>query len=106
MLLAHMDITPVQAESESSWSHPPFDGAIADGFIWGRGTLDMKGPLTGIMEAVEQVDRVMTRLRGIISGEPGTRIDLVNAGAFSNPSGISSVDSDAFRRIQRTVRDV
>jgi acetylornithine deacetylase/succinyl-diaminopimelate desuccinylase-like protein len=41
MLLHHMDVVPADA---SRWSRDPFGGDIADGRIWGRGALDMKGP--------------------------------------------------------------
>jgi acetylornithine deacetylase/succinyl-diaminopimelate desuccinylase-like protein len=40
LLLSHLDVVPAEAEH---WSHDPFGGVIADGCIWGRGTLDMKG---------------------------------------------------------------
>lgn len=53
IFLAHMDVVPVDQNSESKWTEPPFGGVISDGFIWGRGTLDMKGILVAIMEAVE-----------------------------------------------------
>jgi carboxypeptidase PM20D1 len=53
LLMAHGDVVPVEAGSESVWAHPPFDGTIADGFVWGRGALDDKGSLIGILEAVE-----------------------------------------------------
>jgi carboxypeptidase PM20D1 len=53
LLLAHMDVVPVDGNSEPGWTHPPFSGDVADGFVWGRGALDMKGSLIGLLEAVE-----------------------------------------------------
>ena len=49
-LLAHMDVVPADAQE---WSHPPFEGAVADGWVWGRGALDLKSTLVAILEAVE-----------------------------------------------------
>ncbi len=53
LLAAHMDVVPVDAASEPNWTHPPFAGQIAEGFIWGRGTMDDKVSVVGILEAVE-----------------------------------------------------
>jgi acetylornithine deacetylase/succinyl-diaminopimelate desuccinylase-like protein len=39
-LVHHMDVVPVTRER---WSADPFGGVVKDGFLWGRGTLDMKG---------------------------------------------------------------
>ena len=41
LLLHHMDVVPADA---ARWSRDPFSGDIADGKIWGRGAMDMKGP--------------------------------------------------------------
>lgn len=55
LLSAHMDVVPVEPGTERDWTHPPFAGAIADGFVWGRGTMDMKVSMMGILEAVEHL---------------------------------------------------
>jgi carboxypeptidase PM20D1 len=51
LLYAHYDVVP--AGPDAGWSHPPFSGELADGFVWGRGTLDDKGALLAILEATE-----------------------------------------------------
>jgi len=55
LLMAHMDVVPVDAATESSWHHPPFSGQVADGYIWGRGTMDDKGSVIAILEAAENL---------------------------------------------------
>ncbi|WP_398467156.1 M20 family peptidase [Tardiphaga sp.] len=52
-LLAHQDVVPVAPGTEKDWQHPPFDGVVADGFVWGRGSWDDKGNLYSILEAAE-----------------------------------------------------
>ncbi len=49
VLMAHQDVVPVEGE----WQHPAFGAEVVNGEIWGRGTLDDKGCLIAICEAVE-----------------------------------------------------
>lgn len=51
VLMAHLDVVPV--DDGAPWQHPPFGAEIHDGAIWGRGTLDDKGQLVAVCEAVE-----------------------------------------------------
>lgn len=55
LLMAHLDVVPVVADSVKEWSHPPFAGEIADGFIWGRGALDTKGSLVCMLHAADRL---------------------------------------------------
>ncbi len=53
MVMAHQDVVSADPATLSQWTHPPFEGRIVDGLIWGRGTLDIKNQLIGIMDAAE-----------------------------------------------------
>jgi carboxypeptidase PM20D1 len=50
MLTAHQDVVPADA---ADWTQPPFAGVIADGYVWGRGAMDDKVGVLGILEAAE-----------------------------------------------------
>jgi acetylornithine deacetylase/succinyl-diaminopimelate desuccinylase-like protein len=39
MLYAHVDVVPT---TDQQWTYPPFEGRLVDGYIWGRGALDVK----------------------------------------------------------------
>jgi carboxypeptidase PM20D1 len=59
VLMGHYDV--VAADDEAAWTHPPFAGVVtgtgADSIVWGRGTLDDKGAVAAILEAVEGLVR-------------------------------------------------
>ena len=55
LLLAHMDVVPVEPGTEAQWAHEPYSGDIADGFIWGRGVMDDKLGVVGNLEAAESL---------------------------------------------------
>ena len=52
-LIGHQDVVPVPEETLADWEHPPFSGDIADGYLWGRGSLDMKSHVVAVLESVE-----------------------------------------------------
>ena len=53
VLMAHQDVVPVTPGTEGDWKHPPFGGVIAEGAVWGRGSIDDKGSLVTLFEGAE-----------------------------------------------------
>ena len=53
LVTAHMDVVPVEKGTEQDWKYGPFSGEIAEGYVWGRGTLDTKIHMITALEAVE-----------------------------------------------------
>ena len=51
LLMSHQDVVGASGD----WKHPPFSGDIADGAVWGRGTVDTKGSLFCIFQAFEEL---------------------------------------------------
>jgi acetylornithine deacetylase/succinyl-diaminopimelate desuccinylase-like protein len=47
LLQGHVDVVAARGE----WQHPPFAGELADGYVWGRGALDMKGGVAMLLAA-------------------------------------------------------
>src|SRR5262249_38353229 len=74
LLAAHLDVVPAEP---SAWTHPPFSGEIHDGYLWGRGAIDMKQ--MAVMSAL-----VLIRLK-----EEGIRPkrDLIFAGVADEEAG-------------------
>lgn len=50
MFAGHTDVVPVGREAD--WSHPPFGAEIADGMLFGRGAVDMKGGIACFVAAL------------------------------------------------------
>jgi acetylornithine deacetylase/succinyl-diaminopimelate desuccinylase-like protein len=74
-LLPHLDVVPV---TEESWQHDPFGGEIIDGYVWGRGAVDMLN-LTAAMAVVFR-----RYLVGELDPLPG---DLIFAAVADEESG-------------------
>ncbi|MBC8512618.1 MAG: M20/M25/M40 family metallo-hydrolase [Dehalococcoidia bacterium] len=51
LLYGHVDVVTT---ANQDWAHPPFDGKVVDGYVWGRGALDMKGGVVMMLAAFLQ----------------------------------------------------
>ena len=86
LLLSHHDVVPVDA---AGWRFPPFGAAIADGYIWGRGAVDMKS-----MVAMEVLVMALLARRARAAGldpardpVPGLRRDVLFACTADEEAG-------------------
>jgi acetylornithine deacetylase/succinyl-diaminopimelate desuccinylase-like protein len=61
LLYGHVDVVTTENQQ---WTYPPFEGTIADGYIWGRGALDMKGGAAMLISAFLKAKQNETRLPG------------------------------------------
>lgn len=95
VLNGHVDTVAV--DDQSRWTVDPFEGAVKDGAVWGRGAVDMKGGLTSQIGCLRTLASYRDRLRGSLvvhfaageeCGEPGTR-SLLDHG-FTGDWGITT----------------
>jgi carboxypeptidase PM20D1 len=96
VLLAHQDVVPVEPGTEDQWTHPPFAGTIADGFVWGRGALDMKGHLITLLHAIEQHLRDGTQPARTIYIALGADEEIGGAGARLAAARLADEDIQAW----------
>jgi len=76
LLLSHLDVVPAPAER---WSHDPFAADLADGYVYGRGAVDMKA-MIGMELAVVRLLAAEARAAGLDPASdpiPGVRRDLL-----------------------------
>lgn len=57
LFCGHQDVVPADPATLEQWKYAPFSGEIAEGYVWGRGTLDDKGSVICLLEAVEALLR-------------------------------------------------
>lgn len=55
LLMAHLDVVPPAEPEGRDWTKPPFDGAVEEGYIWGRGAMDDKANVLAILEGAEKL---------------------------------------------------
>ncbi len=53
LLMGHYDVVPVIQGTQRMWKRPPFAGLVEGGYVYGRGTLDDKSTVMGVLEATE-----------------------------------------------------
>jgi carboxypeptidase PM20D1 len=118
VLMAHMDVVPVEPAAESKWTVPSFGGVIKNDTIWGRGAVDDKVSVIAILEAVESAlqknyvpDRTIYLSFGHdeeVSGKRGAK----NIGAWFQENKIKpalvldeggQIDREHFKRFNRPV---
>ena len=61
LLYGHVDVVPANSDR---WQQPPFSGILADGYVWGRGALDMKGGMAMMLTAVLRAKAEGLRMPG------------------------------------------
>ena len=64
MLNGHMDI--VDPGPSEGWPHPAYSGQIVDGHLWGRGSVDMKGPVAAMIYGAASFKRMDVKPAGDI----------------------------------------
>ena len=52
LIYGHVDVVTA---ANQTWCHPPFEGTRADGYVWGRGALDMKGGIAMMLAALLKI---------------------------------------------------
>ena len=61
LLYGHVDVVTT---AKQEWEHPPFSGELINGYIWGRGALDMKGGIVMLLNALLRAKRENLALPG------------------------------------------
>jgi acetylornithine deacetylase/succinyl-diaminopimelate desuccinylase-like protein len=86
LLLSHLDVVPAEP---AGWSHDPFGGDLEDGYVWGRGALDMKGMVAMEVQVMRRLARA-ARAAGLDPATdpiPGLRRDVVFCSCADEEAG-------------------
>ncbi|MGD0122428.1 MAG: M20/M25/M40 family metallo-hydrolase [Candidatus Limnocylindrales bacterium] len=86
LLLSHLDVVPADP---AGWTHDPFGGEVADGYVWGRGAVDMKGMVAMEVQVVRRLARA-ARAAGrdpATDPIPGLRRDVIFCSAADEEAG-------------------
>ncbi|MFN3307642.1 MAG: M20 family metallopeptidase [Anaerolineales bacterium] len=85
VLNGHVDVVPVGA---GSWQHPPFEGVIENGRVWGRGSADMKGGVASMIVAAKAIAQANLPLKGdlILAATAGEEVNMLGARSLAGLS--------------------
>jgi acetylornithine deacetylase len=80
LLNGHVDV--VDVEPRAAWSSDPFEAAVRDGMVWGRGACDMKGGVACMVLAAEALAELGVRLAGDLAVNTVTEEESTGAGGL------------------------
>ena len=86
LLLSHLDVVPAEP---AGWSHDPFGGELADGYVWGRGAIDMKSMVAMEVQVMRRLARAARAAGRDPAADPipGLRRDVIFCSAADEEAG-------------------
>src|SRR5690242_14753463 len=86
LLLSHLDVVPAPSEL---WTHDPFAADVADGYVWGRGAVDMKNLLAMELTVIRMLAREARSAGRDPASDPvpGLRRDVILASTADEEAG-------------------
>lgn len=92
LLMGHQDVVPVNPDTVSEWTHPPFSGHFDGKLLWGRGSSDDKNGLIGVLSTVETL---------IENGFKPTRSIVLSFGFDEEASGLQGASQLAEHLLEK-----
>jgi acetylornithine deacetylase/succinyl-diaminopimelate desuccinylase-like protein len=86
LLLSHLDVVPAEP---AGWTHDPFGGDLEDGYVWGRGALDMKSMVAMEVQVLRHLAR-SAKAAGLDPATdpiPGLRRDVIFCSTADEEAG-------------------
>lgn len=86
----HLDTVPI---GTLPWDHDPFGGEAIDGWIWGRGAVDMKGGVAALLAAMSALREAGSQFPGdvVFAGVAGEEVDCIGSRRFLAQGGMADV---------------
>jgi acetylornithine deacetylase/succinyl-diaminopimelate desuccinylase-like protein len=86
LLLSHLDVVPAEP---AGWTHDPFGGDLVDGYVWGRGAIDMKGMVAMEVQVIRRFARAARAAGRDPASDPipGLRRDVIFCSSADEEAG-------------------